>query len=199
MTKKCVLDAFFANKNAWEMARSMVVAYIDEEDEEDDSDGESEGEDVIRDERNSSSVSNRIARRMRGQQQAHPSVSGQGSISGHGRRSEGQPEPSIGTHSGTRGGNSYASSSVKPSTEATTRLATIAKAWVSKGLGGRKERFFFSLHYVPERPNHGAKWVIHFRGGKTQQGGAKNLILSWVGPVGLWVVVCRFDVPPGMQ
>ena len=151
----------------------MVVAYIDEEDEEDDSDGESEGEDVIRNERNSSSVSNRIARRIRGQQQAHPSVSGPGSISGHDRRSAGRPEPSIGSHSGAREGNSYASSSVKPSTAAAMRVAMIAKAWVSKGLGGRKEGCFFSLYYVAERPNHGAKWVIHLRGVKTRQGGAK--------------------------
>ena len=106
----------------------MVVGYIDEEDE--------EGEEVIRDEMNSSSVSNRITRWMRGQQQAHPSVSGLGSISGHDRRSAGRPEASISSHGGARGGDSYASSSVKPSTEATMRVAMIAKAWVSKGLGG---------------------------------------------------------------
>ena len=112
----------------------MVVGYIDEEDEEDDFDGESKGEDVIRDERNSSSVSNRIARRMRGQQHAHPSVSGLGSISGHDRRSAGRPEPSISSHGGARGGDPHASSSVKPSTKAAMRVAMIAKAWVSKGL-----------------------------------------------------------------
>ena len=114
----------------------MVVGYIDEEDEEDDFDGESKGGDVIRDERNSSSVSNRT-RRMRGQQHAHPSVSGLGSISGHDRRSAGRPEPSISSHGGARGGDPYASSSVKPTTKAAMRVAMIAKAWVSKRLESR--------------------------------------------------------------
>ena len=131
------------------MARSMVVAYIDEEDEEDDSDGEPEGEDAIRDERNTSSVSNRIARMIRGQQRAHPSVSGPGSISGHDRRNAGRPEPSISSHGGARGGNSYASSSAKPSTEAAMRVAMIVKAWVSKGLGGKKEQCFVTALCSP--------------------------------------------------
>lgn len=121
-------DLLISSKDAWEVARSLVVGYIEEDDEEEDnSDSESDDDDNV-DNGRSWSIRSHFTAMRRNAERTRPEL-GQGSVSARDPRSSSSLRDSS---SAVGGRDLYTSSSVNLSNESNTRAAMIAKAWVRK-------------------------------------------------------------------
>lgn len=106
------------NKAAWELARSMVVGYIDEEDGTDTEWEQDDGEGKIADGNDGGEPSEkRDGRRSQHGGRRRAGSDGESARDGRGRAGSAETDPSIGN---------------KPSSETTARAAVIAKAWVRR-------------------------------------------------------------------
>lgn len=116
-----------SRKDAWEVARSLVVGYIEEDDEEEDkSDSESDDDENI-DNGRSWSIRSHFTAMRRNIEQRQPELE-QTSISARDERGS----SSLRDSSEVSGRDLYTSSSVKLSNESNMRAAMIARAWVRR-------------------------------------------------------------------
>lgn len=112
-------------KDAWDVARSLVVGYIEEDDDEEDkSDSESDDDGNV-DNGRSWSIRSHFTALRRNAERRQPELE-QTSVSARDQRSSSSSSSAVG------GRDLYTSSSVKLPNESNMRAAMIARAWVRR-------------------------------------------------------------------